>query len=313
MMRPTYQFFRLLGLAICAIAVVLATSQATLAQRSSRTADIEDIKLQTKDGVRLGATYYPSSMGKEAVPVVMLHDHKESRAIFHNLARMLQEPNESGQNSHAVVTVDLRGHGESTKAASGRELESARLKTRDFRDMVTYDMEAVRKFLVTKNDEAALNLNKLCLLGSGLGANVAIYWTAVDWSAPKLPRIKQGQDVKGLFLSSPSWSSHGLPLNQPLRHPGVQSEVSVFLVYGEKISKAKKDAKTIHKNLARHHPKPKRGEKMPELVAWPLETELQATKLLVNPQFKILPHLNRFIGARLSAQDYEWLRRRVRN
>ena len=308
------QFKRLGGVlqrTVCAIACLWATvPPAATAQglRSSRATEPEEVKMNTKDGVRLAATYYPSSM-QRAVPVVMLHDYKESRAVFHALARMLQDPQDPGLNSHAIVTVDLRGHGESTSTKGGGEIEAARLKTPDFRDMVLYDMEAVRKFLVTKNDAGELNLNKLCLVGSGLGANVAICWAAVDWNTPELPRIKQGQDVKGLFLASPSWGAHGLLLKKPLREPGVQRQISMFLVYGEGSQKEKKDVKTIHKNVEKYRAKPKRGE-MPGLIVWPLDTERQGTPLLVDPRFKIVSHLNRFIQARLTDQDYDWLRRR---
>ena len=300
------------------VSVILFFSVAPLVSaQSSRAVEPEDVKLTTKDGVRLGATYYASNMGKKAVPVVMLHDYKESRAVYHALAQQLQNPTEANQDSHAILTVDLRGHGDSTSAQDdfrGRsvEIEADRLKTEDFRDMVTYDMEAVRKFLVTKNDAGELNLNKLCLLGSGLGANVATSWSAVDWSAPELPRIKQGQDVKGLFLASPKLKAHGLSLIKPLKQPGVQREVSLFVVYGEGSSKAKKDAKTIRKNLEKYHPKPKRDE-LSSLVTWPLPTELQGTRLLTDPRFKMLPHINLFIAARLSEQDYEWLQRRLNN
>ena len=306
---------RILSLTVCAV-LHLTVAPNTSAQ-SSRTAEPEEVKLTTKDGVRLGVTYYASSMGKKAVPVVMLHDYKESRAVFHALAQALHSPREPNQDSHAVLTVDLRGHGDSTTAEdefSGRrlEIEADRLKTQDFRNMVQFDMEAVRKFLVTKNDAGELNLNKLCLIGSGLGANVATSWSAVDWSAEELPRIKQGQDVKALLLASPGLKSHGLSLIKPLRQPGVQREVSVFVVYGEGNLKASKDAKTIHKNLEKYHPRPK-GREFPELVIWPLPTELQGTKLLTDPQFNMLSRIKRFLKARLTEQDYEWLRRRPSN
>ena len=55
-----------------------------LAQRRTAEAN-ETVKLKTRDGVQLRATYYRSDLGKDAVPIVMLHDFKES-------ARCLQRP-----------------------------------------------------------------------------------------------------------------------------------------------------------------------------------------------------------------------------
>jgi len=279
--------------------------------------DAEEVSLTTKDGVQLKADFYPSSMGKDAVPIVMLHDFKENRKVFSALARALQTPAGDEQPSHAVLTVDLRGHGESTTQTApngqSRELETDRLGKNDFRDMVSFDMEAVRKFLVTKNDAGQLNLNKLTLLGSGLGANVATAWSAVDWSTPKLANRKQGQDLKGLILISPEWGHRGLPMLKPLRHPGVREKISMLIIYGEEDRRSSKDASTINKNLERWHPLPPpedRREKQ-DLVVLGLPTALKGTRLVTDADFGMLPDIERFLNYRLTKQDFEWIRRRA--
>ncbi|NOZ40191.1 MAG: hypothetical protein GXP24_08195 [Planctomycetes bacterium] len=286
------------------------------AQRDSSKAS-ETITLTTKDGVRLKASYYASSLGKEAVPIVMLHDFKESRTVFNSLARALQTP-QGEHPSHAILTVDLRGHGESTTVqgfnGQTRELEAAKLGKQDFRDMVLFDMEAVRKFLVKKNDASELNLNKLCLLGSGMGANVATAWAAVDWSSPILANRKQGQDVKALILASPDWGFRGLPMLKPIRHRDVRQNISMMIIYGKQDRKAAKSAETIHKNLERYHPEPPRekGPESKDLVMIARPTSLQGTRLLTDPNFGVLPNLEFFLDARLSQQNFEWVRRRRR-
>jgi len=277
----------------------------------------EKITLKTKDGVRLKVSYYPSSLGKEAVPIVLLHDYKESRTVFNSLARTLQSPSESDRPSHAVIAVDLRGHGESTSMegpnGQTRKLEAARFGKQDFRNMVLFDMEAVRRFLVKKNDAGDLNLNKLCLLGSGMGANVATSWAAVDWSTPKLASRKQGQDVKGLILASPDWGYRGLPMLRPIRNVDVRQKISMLIIYGKQDRKAAKSAETVHKNLERYHPKllPEEGPEKKDLVLIARPTSLQGTRLLIDPNFNVLPTLEFFLDARLSQQDYEWIRRRT--
>src|SRR4051812_12618673 len=49
-----------------------------------------EVTLKTRDGVDLAATFYGSNLGKEAVPVIMLHQFKGSRADFKDLALALQ-------------------------------------------------------------------------------------------------------------------------------------------------------------------------------------------------------------------------------
>src|SRR4051812_3170960 len=81
-----------------------------------------DQVVMTKDGVQLKLTYYASPAGQDAVPVVMLHDYNETRAVFAPLALALQNPPTPKAASQpkiaprAVITVDLRGHGDSKGA-----------------------------------------------------------------------------------------------------------------------------------------------------------------------------------------------------
>ncbi len=294
---------------------VVAGASTASAQGSFRAPPPEELKLTTLDGVKLAATYYPSNLGREAVPIVLLHDFKESRTVFNSLAKALQSPGDESGDSRAVITVDLRGHGESTVQASGngqtRDLEASRLRARDFEAMYLQDMEAVRRFLVEENDAGQLNLNSLCLLGAGMGANVATYWAAKDWSTPRLATLKQGQDVKSLILVSPEWKFNGLPLLIPLRQPGVRQEISFFIVYGDQASKAKKDAKNLHKNLVRFHPDPPRDKEkeLKDLFMIKLPTKLQGTTLLTSREFKMVPYLNTFIDARITRKRFQWVSR----
>ena len=51
----------------------------------------ENVKLQTRDGVELSASYYPSrnakdpTLGKQVTPVVLLHDEKDTQGMFSSL------------------------------------------------------------------------------------------------------------------------------------------------------------------------------------------------------------------------------------
>ena len=100
----------------CVGLLVLATltTQHASAQRRSAAGKVEKKTLLTKDGVSVGVTYYPSTLGTNATPVVMLHDFKESRAVYDGFATRLQQPEPGDKHRpFAVLTVDLRGHGDS--------------------------------------------------------------------------------------------------------------------------------------------------------------------------------------------------------
>ena len=163
------------------------------------------------------------------------------------------------------MTVDLRGHGASTRqtAPNGqtRQLDAAKLGRGDILAMAL-DMEAVRGFLVGKNDEGELNLNKLCLVGVGLGATVAVNWAAKDWSAPPLLIGKQGQDVKALVLVSPQWKYRGIMMQQGLQSPALKKGAAWLLIYGEQDTDQTADARRIYRQLERFHPEPENAPRL---------------------------------------------------
>jgi pimeloyl-ACP methyl ester carboxylesterase len=309
---------------IACIALAFAVWSAPLASaQSSRPAPpSEVISLQTRDGVQLKATYYPSSLrgtprGKQVTPVVMLHDYKNTRAIFASLAQQLQSPVEghADRPSFAVITVDLRAHGDSTKQITPDgftfELDAAKLDRAGLLAMAMLDMEAVRSFLVAKNDAGELNLNKLCLVGAGMGANVAANWAAQDWAAPALAIGKQGQDVKGLVLVSPRWSYKGLSMQGPMRFRPLMQNAAWLLIYGEEDPKVKTDVRRITNQLERFHPEPADADAGPprrlSLVAWP--SKLQGDTLLNRVGQPLEDPLTNFLVEHVAQTEYPWLSR----
>lgn len=278
------------------------------------------ISLTTKDGVEIKGTYYPSNVGRDAVPVVLLHDFNESRAVLNPLAKLLNDPppppEEGGQkplDSRAVIAIDLRGHGESKTAfapdGAAIEFDAQRLALEDFQDMVLYDLEAVRAFLITENDKGNLNLNKLCVVGVGMGANVAVLWTARDWAAPPLAVRKQGQDVKAMVLISPRWNYRGLALVEAMKFPPVQREVGVFLAFGADDPQFKKDGQNLNKVFSKYHAGGGQSGASSFVLVTP-KTKLQGSALLLSRQFSLVPRVVDFVDAQLGAAPYPYLQRR---
>jgi len=213
----------------------------------------EDIDLETSDGLQMQATFYGSNQGKNAVPVIMLHAWKGSRADFAGLALDLQA------RGCAVIVPDLRGHGKSTTIKRGGEtstIEQPTMRKGDIEAMVTYDLEAVKTYLMDRNNAGELNIEKLCVVGNEMGATVAINWAIYDWHWAQLPTVKQGQDVKALVLISPPMNFQGINIAASLNQPLLQTGLSVLLIAGKKNSKAMEDAKHINSSLIRLRGKP---------------------------------------------------------
>jgi len=309
--------FRWLIIVISTVIGVLPCAEVG-AQRVFRGGPPQPVKLQTKDGVGISITYYPSRLGKEAAPVVMLHDYKDTQGIFSTLAQRLNSPGrEEKHPSFAVVTVDLRGHGGSIKqtAPNGvmREIDAAKINRQDIVGMLA-DMEAVRSFLVGKNDAEELNLNKLSLVGIGMGATVAVNWAAQDWVAPPLTIGKQGQDVKALVLVSPRWTFRGVPMQRALKVQPLKEHVAWMLIFGEQDTNTAADVRRkLYRQLERFHPEPTSPTGPPRRLALvPLPSALDGSALLSQAGTQIEDQIIQFLTVHVAEQDYPWTQRRNR-
>ena len=160
-------------------------------------------------------TYYPAPeeehpSGLENAPVIiLLHGEGGSRLIWDKssapqggqpFAEVLNE-----KMGYAVVTVDLRKHGESI--ADG---VTAKVDLNDYGRMAQGDLMGVKNFLVAEHEAKKLNVRKLGIIASDVTAPVALAFAELDWKklpyldgpggAPGTPR---GQDVRAIVLLSP--------------------------------------------------------------------------------------------------------------
>jgi pimeloyl-ACP methyl ester carboxylesterase len=303
--------------------IVAATLQIQFA-RQVPAQNGEVVTLATRDGVQLKISYFAgnarkgSPQAKQTTPVVFLHDLKGSRAVFAPLVQKLQATGqgEGDRPAFAAVTVDLRAHGESIKVANNSqvELNAAKLTKEDLIAMASYDLDAVRNFLVEKNDAGDLNLNKLCLIGSGMGASAAANWALTDWSYPPLAVGKQGQDVKAIVLISPRWSFNGLLMQGPMQFRALKENVAWMLVYGDKDKQFQADALRIKKQLERFHPTTDAtgAKRTSGLAALNLNTRLQGDSLLTQVGASAEDQIVKFLTDNVAATQQEWIGRRTR-
>jgi pimeloyl-ACP methyl ester carboxylesterase len=272
----------------------------------------EEVELLTGDSLRLAVTYYRGSKGKETVPIVLLHMWKQSRADYKDLAVYLQS------QGYAVIVPDLRGHGQSVRFKGGRkddDLKASSMPMRQFGNMVTEDMKAIKDFLWDENNAGHLNLDKLCVVGAEMGASVALEFAGFDAGGydnemVSYGPLKLGEFVKALVLISPEWSFKGLSLRQvaPIRR--VQSDVAILILVGAQDVRALKSAKRVDDVFERHHPEPSGTDKIDKKTLFfiRLDTSLQGTKLL-DPKLNVQEIISDFVYRRLvnSEESHDWI------
>lgn len=291
---------------------VFAQAKTKEDEEKDKVPDPENVTVETNDGVTIKATYYASKLKKKAVPIIMLHGWEGNRGDFHLMASVLQK------QGYAVICPDLRGHGQSLKykLAGGdtEDFELEKMKGADLEKMVR-DVEAVKKFLVVKNNAGELNIEALCVVGAQLGCSIAMMWSAEDWNVRSLPSFKQGQDVKAMVLLSPVESFRGVTTRGPLGHPIVKAKLSTLICVGKEEPKPHGDAKRMHSAMLRFHGKQptdeKEAAKKQDLFFVEDETSLQGTDLLRNG-LQTPAEIQKFLYLRLSLKldDYEWTERK---
>jgi hypothetical protein len=316
----------IIGQKLVRVALVVGLSAIAGLTALAQGGNMQAVNLTTKDGVQLRGTYYPANVpkgsekAKQATPVVLLHDFKGQRTVFNPLIAKLQPPVDEtnpNQPDFAVLAVDLRAHGESNKQiapdGSLAELDAAKLSKDGLLAMTALDMEAIRSYLVGKNDAGELNINKLCIVGSGMGANVATSWALVDWTAPPLAVGKQGQDVKGLVLISPRWTYNGLSVQDAMKFAPLKKNVAWLIICGGQDTKLKPDIDRIAKQIEKFHPLDEK--KMPPGTRSGLEVNrlpasLQGDSLLEKSGTEIDDEIAKFLTENVAAVQMPWTARR---
>ena len=230
---------------------VMATARVGLGQAAApRTGIADDLKprletLLTADGVPLRCHYFPSDKGKNAIPVILIHEWKGQASPYVPLAMALQKA------GCAVVLPDLRGHGASrTYLARGgeeREFDLSRMGRADVAAILLRDLETVKRFLKEQNNAGALNLNALTLVGVREGCVLAINWAITDWNFPNIGAHKQGKDVKALVLVSPVKLLHGYTVDAMFRDAFVW-RLPTLIVVGQNSPEAE-EADRLYRRL----------------------------------------------------------------
>ncbi len=223
----------------------------------------------TEDGKSLHATYFKSPGDKESPVVVLLHMKDGNRFVWQggeedSFARKLQK------EGFAVITVDLRYHGESkvggtvgagyANQGTGKKKDKKKagldLRPADLDAMVQYDLEAVKDFIKAEHQAKNLNMNKMGIVGPEMGATLAVHYAVLDWDKEPYEdgqpgfQTPRGQDVRALVLISPQEKFHGMPINKALAQLKDPELGISFLVCCGSEAQDFKDADKIFKLLS---------------------------------------------------------------
>lgn len=258
-------------IAVLLLPAALLPFGAVLAQPAPMIKPAVEQPLVTNDGWRIACTYWEAPGGKESPAVILLHSRDGNQLVWKNgLAERLQ------REGYAVLSVDLRKHGESKKAGGvvadagpGSKIKTkgpkkvanaaaADLKKDDYEKMVSEDLAAVKKFLYDEHQAQRLNMRKTAIVAADMTCPLAGDFAWKDWlrtphnDAPTLEAsTPRGQDVRALVFLSPDVSAANLRTGASvlqLRNP--VWGVSFLVCNGSKDALDKGTAEEIFKQVS---------------------------------------------------------------
>jgi alpha-beta hydrolase superfamily lysophospholipase len=143
------------------------------------------VTLRTDDGLSLAATWYePSSRPGPAV--ILVHMLHKSRREWETVAQRL------ASDGIGALTLDLRGHGESSGAAASDGAQP------DYASMVL-DIKAARRHLAQRGE---VQQTRVGLIGASIGANLAALEASGDASIASLALLSPSLDYRGLRIEA---------------------------------------------------------------------------------------------------------------
>ena len=285
-----------------AVLVLLFVPAAGWAQKGG-----EDVQFDTVDKVELHGTFYAASKNK-APCVILLHKYGGNRQQkgWDELAQALSK-------DFAVLSFDVRGHGESTTVdpnafwvgSNATMIKNAakkpsKISYKDFAPgylpMLANDVAAAKRYLDRQNDAGACNSSNVIVIGAEEGAAIAALWINTEWQRYRLVKNPigtwvrdpqgrvEGEDIAAaIWLSMPSklYNADVLPW---LKGPSnkVRDKVPMVFFCGTQDQKAVSAANHFHAELKRS------GKERLELTAMgpKKNTKLAGADLLGKKDFK---------------------------
>ncbi|MCX7386245.1 MAG: hypothetical protein NTX48_06215 [Planctomycetales bacterium] len=277
------------------------------------TANTREEILAASDGWQIHTTYYESAAGKESPVIILLAgaegpDKKDprNRRVWQNAAVALQK------SGFAVLAVDLRKHGDSLP--EGTAPESLKMTAGEYVVMATFDIDAVKTFLLSEHQNEKLNIRKTGIVAVGSSAMVAAAATVADWEKKPYPdgptletSTPRGQDVRALIMYSPNSSVKGINSNTVMK--AIKAlPIAVHVIASKDVKDDARNADRIYKAVEIKGEKFKDARKH-TIVAGELTAEGFLEGRFADPTNK---DITEFLTKNLKELDMPWTSRKSR-
>jgi dienelactone hydrolase len=147
-------------------------------------AGTQRVTIRAEDGVSLAATWYEPG-ARPAPAVILVHMLHRSRHDWDSVAARL------ASDGIGALTIDLRGHGESTGSLQGGEAPDYTALGRD--------IAAARRYLLSRPDVLQ---SRVGIAGASLGANLAVLEAAANPAIASIALLSPSLDYRGVRIEA---------------------------------------------------------------------------------------------------------------
>jgi dienelactone hydrolase len=168
---------------------------------STPTVTAAKVTIDSPDGVKLISTYLPASKPNSPA-LLLLHQWQSDRHSYDDFAKQMHE------RGFAVLAIDGRGFGESTKKADGSTVAPGRTDA-DVKAMLG-DVDAAYNYLAKQPN---VDASKIGLVGASYGSSLAIIYAADHSEVAAVALLSPGRDYFGNMPTEPAVEKYG---NRPL-------------------------------------------------------------------------------------------------
>jgi len=144
--------------------IEIAYAQQNDGSSTNNNNNVQTVNFLTDDGVSIIGSYYSplkvvsnASSYSTTPTVILLHMLGRDRSTWNTFASTLSQ-----KEAYAVLSIDLRGHGESVKQNNGNTISFQSFSPDDYNKMVL-DVKAAKQFLITNKNA---NPNNISIIGA---------------------------------------------------------------------------------------------------------------------------------------------------
>ena len=172
-------------------------SQDNAAAKDANLSGEEKVTINSPDGVKLVGTIFRSEKPNSPA-VLLLHQWQSDRHSYDDFAKRMQG------KGFAILSIDGRGFGESTRAADGMKVPPERTDTAV--KAMLGDVGAAFEFL---SKQANVDPSRVGIVGASYGSSLAILYAADNPKVKAVALLSPGLNYFGNMQTEPAVKKYG--------------------------------------------------------------------------------------------------------